>query len=184
VLIHGGSSGIGTTAIQLAHAFGARVLTTVGTAEKAAACLSLGAERAILYGEEDFVTVAREMTGNRGIDVILDMVGGDYIARDVEALAVEGRLVQIAFQRASRVDFDFLPMMVKRLTITGSTLRPRSVAQKGAIAAALRSNVWPLIEAGRVRPIIHTTFPLAEASQAHALMESGRHIGKIVLDCS
>lgn len=184
VLIHGGSSGIGTTAIQLAHTFGARVLTTVGTAEKAAACLSLGAERAILYGEEDFVAVARELTGGRGVDVILDMVGGDYLIRDVEALAVEGRLVQIAFQRGSRVDFDFLPVMIKRLTITGSTLRPRSVAQKGAIAAELRSNVWPLIEAGRVRPVIHATFPLGQAAQAHALMESGRHIGKIVLDCS
>jgi putative PIG3 family NAD(P)H quinone oxidoreductase len=184
VLIHGGSSGIGTTAIQLAREFGARVLTTVGTAEKAAACRDLGAERAINYREEDYVAVAREATGGAGVDLILDMVGGDYIPRDVEALAVEGRLVQIAFQKPSRMEFDFLPMMLKRLTITGSTLRPRSVAEKGAIAGALLTHVWPLIEAGRVRPVIHAVFPLTQAAEAHALMESSAHIGKIMLDCS
>lgn len=184
VLIHGGSSGIGTTAIQLARAFGARVFTTVGSPEKAEACIGLGAERAINYHEEDYVAVVRKFTGGEGVDLVLDMVGGDYIPRDVEALAVEGRLVQIAFQKPSKIEFDFLPMMVKRLTITGSTLRPRSVAQKGAIAQALRDRVWPLLEAGSIRPIIHTVFPLEKANDAHALMESSRHIGKIMLDCT
>jgi len=184
VLVHGGSSGIGTTAIQLARAFGARVLTTVGSAAKAEACLALGAERAIDYRTEDYVAVARALTDGAGVDLILDMVGGDYIPRDVEALAVEGRLVQIAFQKPSRIEFDFLPVMVRRLTITGSTLRPRSVEQKGAIAAALRERVWPLLEAGTVRPVIHATFPLERAGEAHALMESSTHIGKIMLDCT
>jgi putative PIG3 family NAD(P)H quinone oxidoreductase len=183
VLIHGGSSGIGTTAIQLARAFGARIFTTVGSPEKARACVDLGAERAISYREEDFVAVVRELTDGKGVDLILDMVGGDYIPRDVEALAVEGRLVQIAFLKPSKIEFDFRPMMVKRLTITGSTLRPRTVAEKAAIAQALHRKVWPLLEAGDVRPIIFQTFPLAQAAAAHALMESSRHIGKIMLDC-
>jgi putative PIG3 family NAD(P)H quinone oxidoreductase len=183
ILIHGGSSGIGTTAIQLAREFGARIFTTVGNAEKARACKELGAERAINYREEDYVAAVKEQTGGAGVDLILDMVGGDYIPRDVEALAVEGRLVQIAFQKPSRMEFDFQPMMVKRLTLTGSTLRPRSVAQKAAIARALHEKVWPLLEAGKVRPIIYQTFPLREAAAAHALMDSSRHIGKIMLDC-
>ncbi len=183
VLIHGGSSGIGTTAIQLAREFGARVITTVGNADKAKVCRDLGAERAIDYREEDFVAVARGLTGGKGVDLVLDMVGGPYIERNIEALAVEGRLVQIAFQQPSRVEIDFLPMMIKRLTLTGSTLRPRTVAQKAEIAAELREQVWPLIEAGRVKPLIHETFPLAEAAAAHALMESSTHIGKIILTC-
>jgi len=183
VLIHGGSSGIGTTAIQLAREFGARIFTTVGNAQKAKACEDLGAERAINYRDEDYVAVVKELTGGAGVDLILDMVGGDYIPRDVEALAVEGRLVQIAFQKPSKMEFDFLPMMLKRLTLTGSTLRPRTVAQKAAIAEALHQKVWPLLEARTVQPIIYRTFPLAEASAAHALMDSSRHIGKIMLDC-
>ncbi len=181
LLVHGGSSGIGTTAIQLAHAFGAAVLTTVGNAEKAAACERLGAQLAINYREQDFVAAVREATGGAGVDLVLDMVGGDYIARNLEVLATEGRLVQIAFLQGSQVAFDFLPMMLKRLTITGSTLRPRTVAQKAAIAAALLKQVWPLMEAGTVKPVIHATLPLAEAGQAHAMMEESRHIGKIVL---
>ena len=181
LLVHGGSSGIGTTAIQLAHAFGAAVLTTVGNAEKAAACERLGARLAINYREQDFVEAVREATGGAGVDLVLDMVGGDYIARNLEVLATEGRLVQIAFLQGSQVEFNFLPMMLKRLTITGSTLRPRTVAQKAAIAAALHQQVWPLMEAGTVKPVIHATLPLAEAARAHAMMEESRHIGKIVL---
>jgi putative PIG3 family NAD(P)H quinone oxidoreductase len=181
LLVHGGSSGIGTTAIQLARAFGADVLTTVGNAEKAAACERLGARLAINYREQDFVEAVRQATGGAGVDLVLDMVGGDYIARNLEVLATEGRLVQIAFLQGSQVQFDFLPMMLKRLTITGSTLRPRTVAQKAAIAAALHQQVWPLMEAGTVKPVIHATLPLAEAARAHAMMEASRHIGKIVL---
>ena len=183
ILIHGGSSGIGTTAIQLAREFGARAFTTVGNAEKARVCRDLGAARAIDYREEDFVAVARDLTAGAGVDLVLDMVGGPYIERNIEALAIEGRLVQIAFQQSSRVEIDFLPVMIKRLTITGSTLRPRTVAQKAEIAAELREKVWPLIEAGKVKPLIHETFPLAEAAAAHALMESSAHIGKIILTC-
>ncbi|MEO0993200.1 MAG: NAD(P)H-quinone oxidoreductase [Pseudomonadota bacterium] len=183
VLIHGGSSGIGTTAIQLAVAFGARVLVTVGSEAKAEACRALGAERAILYRQEDFVAASREATEGRGVDLVLDMVGGDYVARNIQALAVQGRLVQIAFQQPRRMEIDLLPMMLKRLTLTGSTLRPRSVAEKGAIADALHGRVWPLIEAGRVGPVIHSRFPLSEAVAAHRLMDSSAHIGKILLDC-
>ncbi len=182
LLVHGGSSGIGTTAIQLARAFGASVLTTVGNAEKAAACERLGARLAINYRDQDFVEAVRAATDGRGVDLVLDMVGGDYIARNVKVLATEGRLVQIAFLEGSVVEFNFLPMMLKRLTITGSTLRPRTVAQKTAIAEALREKVWPLLEAGTVKPLIHATFPLAEAARAHAMMEESRHIGKIVLE--
>ena len=180
-LIHGGSSGIGTTAIQLAKAFGARVFTTAGGAEKCAACRRLGAEVAIDYRTEDFVEVASKATDGRGVDVILDMVGGDYILRNLKVLAPEGRLVQIAFLKGSTAEINLLPLMVKRQTLTGSTLRPRSVAEKGAIADALRKNVWPLLDAGTVAPIIHATFPLAKAADAHRLMESSAHIGKIVL---
>lgn len=183
ILIHGGSSGIGTTAIQLAREFGARVFTTVGNEEKAKVCRDLGAERAINYRDEDFVTVVKDLTGGKGVELILDMVGGSYMERNIDALAVEGRLVQIAFLEASKAEVDFLPMMLKRLTLTGSTLRPRTIEQKAEIAAELREKVWPLIEAGRVKPLIHKTFPLAEAAAAHALMESSTHIGKIMLLC-
>jgi putative PIG3 family NAD(P)H quinone oxidoreductase len=181
VLIHGGTSGIGTTAIQLAHAFGARVLTTAGSDEKCAFCCKIGADEAINYRDEDFVERVKALTQGKGVDLILDMVGGDYLPRNVRALAVEGRLVQIAFLKSSKTEFDFMPMMLKRLTLTGSTLRPRSVEQKGAIARELREKVWPLLGAGTVRPIIHKTFPLAEAVEAHRLMESSQHIGKILL---
>lgn len=182
-LVHGGSSGIGTTAIQLAKAFGATVFTTAGSAEKCRACEELGADRAIHYREEDFVAVVKEATGKRGVDLILDMVGGDYIARNIDALAPDGRHVSIAFLAGPKVTFNMQKVMVKRLTLTGSTLRPRPVAEKGAIAAALRAQVWPLLEAGQVAPVLHKTFPLAEAAAAHALMESSAHIGKILLRC-
>jgi putative PIG3 family NAD(P)H quinone oxidoreductase len=180
-LVHGGTSGIGTTAIQLAHAYGARVVATAGGPEKVAACRSLGADRAIDYKAEDFVAAVKDFTEGRGADVILDMVGGDYVARNLKCLALEGRLVQIAFLKGSKLELDLLPLMLKRQTLTGSTLRPRSVAEKGAIAAELRDRVWPWIEAGRVKPVIHRTFPLAEVAAAHRLLEEGRHIGKIVL---
>ncbi|MFE0753082.1 NAD(P)H-quinone oxidoreductase [Inquilinus sp. NPDC058860] len=180
-LVHGGSSGIGTTAIQLAKARGATVFATAGSAEKAQACLDLGADVAIDYREQDFAAVIKEKTGGRGVDVILDMVGGDYVARNIDALAVDGRQVSIAFLKGSKVEVDLQKVMAKRLTLTGSTLRPRSVAEKGAIAAALEAEVWPLIEAGRIRPVIHATFPLAQAAEAHALMESSAHVGKIIL---
>ena len=180
-LVHGGSSGIGTTAIQLARAFGARVFATAGSAEKCAACQALGAERAINYREEDFVAVTRETTGGKGLDLILDMVGGDYVQRNIEALAPDGRLVYIAFLGGSKVEVNLLPMMLKRLTLTGSTLRARSPEFKAAIADNLRQKVWPLIEKGEVKPVIAETFPLAEAAAAHGLMESSTHIGKIVL---
>lgn len=181
LLVHGGSSGIGTTAIQLGRAFGARVLVTAGGPDKCRACEQLGAERAIDYRSEDFVKVAKELTGGRGVDVILDMVGGDYIARDIDALAEDGRHVSIAFLRGPKVSLNLFPMMTKRLTLTGSTLRPRPVEVKAAIARALRQQVWPLLAAGKIKPVVHATFPLAEAAAAHALMESNAHIGKIVL---
>jgi putative PIG3 family NAD(P)H quinone oxidoreductase len=181
LLVHGGSSGIGTTAIQLGRAFAARVLATAGSAEKCRACEGLGAERAIDYRMEDFAAVVAEATGGRGADVILDMVGGDYTPRNVQCLAVEGRLVQIAFLKGSKVELDLRPVMQKRLTVTGSTLRPRPVEEKAAIARALRENVWPRLERGEVRPVIFKTFPLEQAPEAHRLMESSQHIGKIVL---
>jgi putative PIG3 family NAD(P)H quinone oxidoreductase len=180
-LVHGGASGIGTTAIQLARAHGARVFATAGTAEKCAACERLGAERAINYRDEDFVAVVKEETGGAGADVILDMVGGEYTARNLDLLRIDGRLVQIAFLKGSKVEIDLNPLMRKRLTFTGSTLRARSIAEKGAVAAAVRRNVWPLVESGKVKPVIHATFPLAEAAKAHAMMEADQHIGKIVL---
>lgn len=181
-LIHGGTSGIGTTAIQLAHEFGATVYATAGSAEKCLACLRLGAAAAIDYRAQDFVEEIKRLTDGRGVDVILDMVGGDYIPRNIRCLALDGRLVIIAFLRGSKVaEMDFLPVMTRRLTITGSTMRPRSTAQKGAIAEALRRHVWPVLEAGRCGPVIHTVFPLAAAADAHRLMESSQHIGKIVL---
>jgi len=180
-LVHGGSSGIGTTAIQLAHAFGSRVFATAGSAEKCAACVKLGADRAIDHKREDFVAVIEEATGGRGVDVILDMVGGGYLARNMKILALEGRLVQIAYLQGGKAEIDLGSLMMKRQTLTGSTLRPRSVAEKGVIAAALREKVWPLIESGRIAPVIFKTFPLAQAADAHRLMESNSHIGKIVL---
>jgi len=180
-LVHGGSSGIGTTAIQMAKAFGARVFATAGSAEKCAACEALGAERAINYRGEDFVQVVKAATGKKGADVVLDMVGGDYIQRNISALAPDGRLCYIAFLGGSKVEVDFLPMMLKRITIGGSTLRVRSVEFKAAIARNLRDKVWPKIEAGEIKPVVHATFPLAEAADAHRLMESSAHIGKIAL---
>lgn len=181
LLIHGGSSGIGTTAIQLAKAFGARVITTAGSQEKCEACRKLGADVAVNYKTEDFVTATKTATSDKGAEVIVDMVGGDYIARNYEAAAVEGRIVQIAFQGSPKATVDFRRIMLKRLHHTGSTLRSRSVADKGAIARAVEENVLPLIAAGKVKPIIYKTFPLSKAAVAHALMESSAHIGKIVL---
>jgi NADPH2:quinone reductase len=183
-LIHGGTSGIGTTAIQLASATGARVFATVGSDEKRMAAESLGAEMAINYRRCDFVAEVMQRTGGRGVDVILDMVGGPYVARNMQALAMGGRLVQISFLEGSRVDLDLHPIMAKRLTFTGSTLRPRSVEEKGALARDVHEHVWPLLESGRVRPIIDTTFPLADAVAAHRRIESAEHIGKIVLTVS
>ncbi|MCW8835428.1 MAG: NAD(P)H-quinone oxidoreductase [Rhodospirillales bacterium] len=181
LLVHGGSSGIGTTAIQIASRLGVRVITTAGNAEKCEACVGLGAERAVNYREEDFVEAVKTFTDGRGVDVILDMVGGDYIQRNIASLAADGRLVNIAFLQGPKAEVNFLPVMLKRLTLTGSTLRARPVAFKAKIAKALNKNVWPLIEEGKVRPVIHATFPLSDASEAHRLMESGAHIGKIVL---
>jgi putative PIG3 family NAD(P)H quinone oxidoreductase len=180
-LVHGGTSGIGTTAIQLAKALGARVIATAGTAEKCDACRKLGADVAVNYKTEDFVAATKAATGDKGADVILDMVGGDYIARNYEAAAIEGRIVQIAFQGSPKATVNFMRLMLKRLHHTGSTLRSRSVADKGAIRDAVETNVLPLITAGRIKPVIFKTFPLAEAAAAHALMESSEHIGKIVL---
>jgi NADPH2:quinone reductase len=181
LLVHGGSSGIGTTAIQLAKAFGARVITTAGSAEKCAACRALGADLAIDYKSEDFVAATKAATSGGGADVILDMVGGDYIERNYEAAAVEGRIVQIGFQGSSRATVDFRRILLKRLHHTGSTLRSRSVADKAAIARAVEEKLWPLVAAGRVRPVMDRTFPLTAAADAHARMESSAHIGKIVL---
>ena len=180
-LFHGGSSGIGTTAIQLAAARGARVFATAGSDEKCRACEQLGAERAINYKTEDFVAVIKDVTKGRGVDLILDIVGGDYIARDLAALAIEGRLVVIGFMGGDTATLDFRRILGRRLTITGSTLRPRSAAEKGEIAAALRREVWPLLDAGTIKPVVYRTFPLNDAAAAHRLMESSDHVGKIVL---
>lgn len=181
LLVHGGTSGIGTTAIQLATALGARVFATAGTAAKARACEQLGAIRGIDYRNEDFVAVIRAETQDRGVDLILDMVAGSYVGRNIESAATEGRIVVISLLGGSSADVNLALLMSKRLTLTGSTLRPRTVAQKAAIARAVRDNVWPLLAAGRAIPVIYATFPLAEAGAAHALMESSLHIGKIVL---
>jgi NADPH2:quinone reductase len=181
ILIHGGSSGIGTAAIQLAKAFGATVFATVGSEKKGDACLALGADSVVNYRTTDWVRVFKDATGGRGVDLVLDMVGGDYVARNLELLAVEGRLVQIAFLESSKVELDLMQVMRRRLTITGSTLRPRSPEEKGQIARALAQKVWPLVEAGKVKPIIHAEFPLERAADAHRLMQSSEHIGKIVL---
>jgi putative PIG3 family NAD(P)H quinone oxidoreductase len=181
ILIHGGTSGIGTTAIQLARARGAKVFATAGSAEKCAACERLGAHRAINYRDEDFAAAVKSATDNRGVDVVLDMVGGDYFARNVDVLATEGRLVEIATLSGAKAEINIQTMMQRRLTITGSTLRARPVAEKGAIAAAVRREVWPLLESGAVKPVVFKTFPLRQAADAHRLMESSAHIGKIVL---
>jgi NADPH2:quinone reductase len=184
LLVHGGTSGIGTTAIQLARAFGARVFATAGSADKCAACERLGAELAIPYRDVDWVAAIREATAGRGVDLVLDMVGGDYVARNLSLLAIDGRLVQIAFLKTAVVELDLMQVMRRRLTITGSLLRPRTPAEKGAIAAALETQVWPLLAAGTVRPVVHAVFPLERAADAHRLMEASQHIGKIVLDTS
>jgi NADPH:quinone reductase len=181
VLIHGGTSGIGTTAIQLAAAWGAKVYATAGSEKKARACEEFGALRGIDYKTEDFVAVLREETEGRGIDITLDMVAGSYVQRNLEIAAVEGRVVTISLLGGSRAEINMGLVLTKRLTLTGSTLRSRTVAQKAAVADAVRKNVWPLLATGRVRPIIYATFPLAEASEAHRLMETSNHIGKIVL---
>jgi NADPH2:quinone reductase len=181
LLVHGGSSGIGTTAIQLASRSGSRVFATAGSAEKCSKCRELGASVAIDYKTEDFVKVIERETGGKGVDVILDMVGGDYINRNLQCLAVEGRMVHISFLKGAKAEINLASLMIKRQTITGSTLRPQSVAQKGAIAKAVEEKVWPLVAAGEVRPQIHATFPLEQAAEAHRLMESSAHVGKIVL---
>jgi putative PIG3 family NAD(P)H quinone oxidoreductase len=180
-LVHGGSSGIGLTAIQLAKAFGAKVLCTVGNAAKAQACLSVGADVAINYNAQDFVEEVLAHSQQQGVNMILDMVGGDYMQRNLKALSVDGRLVQIAFLQPSKTEVDWMALMVKRLTFTGSTLRPRTAADKAQMANELQAKVWPLLEKGQCQPVIHQVFDLAEAAQAHALMESSTHIGKIML---
>lgn len=181
ILIHGGSSGIGTTAIQLAHTFGARVLTTAGSDEKCSACRSLGADVAINYRATDFVAAVRDETAGRGVDVVLDMVGGEYLQRNLESLAMDGRLVQIGMLGGLNAQINMGPVLQRRLWITGSTLRPRSVPEKAAIARAVHQHVWPLLEAGTVRVPVHATFPLQQAAEAHRVMESSAHIGKLVL---
>lgn len=181
LLVHGGTSGIGTTAIQLGKAFGAQVLATAGSDDKCRACLALGASGAVNYRSEDFVARARELTGGRGADVILDIIGGDYLARNIDALAADGRLVQIGLMGGAKAQLNLAPVLQKRLTITGSTLRPRPPQEKGRIARALEEHVWPLLESGAVKPIVHATFPLAQAAAAHELLESSTHVGKVVL---
>ena len=182
LLVQGGSSGIGVTAIQVAKALGHRVFATAGTPEKCRACEELGAERAINYKEEDFVAVVKELTGGKGVDVVLDMVGGDYVAREVSCLADDGRIVIIALLGGAKADVDLGQVLRRRLTITGSTLRPRPISFKAQIARELRERVWPLLAAGTIRPVIYKTFPLSAAAEAHALMESSTHVGKIMLD--
>jgi NADPH2:quinone reductase len=179
LLVHGGTSGIGTTAIMLAKAFGAKVIATAGSDEKCDACRKLGADAAINYKTTDFVPAVKEITGGHGADVILDMVGGPYVERNHQCAAMDGRVAQIAFMQGAKADLRF--MSQRRIRHMGSTLRPRTVAEKGAIASALREKVWPLIEAGQIRPVMDSTFPLAQASKAHARLESSQHIGKVVL---
>ena len=180
-LIHGGSSGIGTAAIQLARARGVRVFATAGSDEKCRACEALGAERCINYRDIDFVPLIRELTDNRGVDLVLDMVGGEYVSRNLDVLAMDGRLIQIGVLGGAKAAINMMPVLQRRLTITGSTLRARPVAEKGAIARAVEAHVWPLIESGAVRSIVHATYPLAAAADAHACMEASTHVGKLVL---
>jgi putative PIG3 family NAD(P)H quinone oxidoreductase len=181
ILVHGGSSGIGTTAIQLAHAAGAHVYATAGSGEKCAACESLGAQKAINYRQTDFVAAIKDLTNGRGVYVVLDMVAGDYVQRNIEVLAMNGRLVMIGRQGGVKSEIDVMPILRKRLVLTGSTLRTRSVEEKGALAQSVYQHVWPLFESGAVRVIVHQTFPLSHAAEAHRLMESSAHVGKIVL---
>ena len=181
LLVHGGTSGIGTTAIMLAKAFGAKVIATAGSPAKAEECARLGADLAIDYRTQDFVAASKDFTGGKGVDVILDMVGGDYVPRNHAAAAMDGRIVQIAFLHGPKVEFDLRPLMMKRLVHTGSTLRPRSAAEKAVIAEALLAKVWPWLSQGRCKPIIDSVYPLADAAKAHARMESSAHVGKIVL---
>jgi len=181
LLVHGGSSGIGVTAIQMAAAMGNRVFATAGSDEKCAACVKLGAEKAINYRTQDFAEAVKAATGGKGVNVILDMVGGDYVPKELKCLAEEGRLVFIAYLRGPKTELDINEVMRKRLTLSGSTLRPRPIEFKGAIARSLRERIWPLIETGRIKPVVFKTFPLAEAREAHKLMESSQHVGKIVL---
>jgi len=182
ILIHGGTSGIGYTAIQYAKAFGASVITTVGSDDKASFCRKLGADHAINYRTHDFVAEVATITNKRGVELVLDMVGGDYIARNLRCVAIEGRIVIIAFLHGSKAEVDWMPIMLKRLTVTGSTMRASPTERKVAIAAALRERIWPLYASGRIAPVIHRVFPLADAAAAHALMESSQHVGKIMLD--
>ena len=181
ILIHGGSSGIGTTAIQLAHAFGAKVLTTAGSPEKCQACTALGADVAINYRDVDFVQAVRQATDGRGVNVVLDMVGGEYLQRNIDCLAMDGRLVQIGFLGGTKAQINTVPVLQRRLWITGSTLRARSVAEKAAIGREVHQQVWPLLEAGTVHVLVHATFPLRDAAEAHRVMESSTHVGKLVL---
>ncbi|MGE5128681.1 MAG: NAD(P)H-quinone oxidoreductase [Sphingomonadaceae bacterium] len=181
LLVQGGSSGIGVTAIQMAKAMGNRVIATAGSDEKCAACVRLGADKAINYRTQDFLAEVLAATGGKGVNVVLDMVGGDYVPKELKCLADEGRLVFIAFLRGPKTELDINEVMRRRLVLTGSTLRPRPVEFKGAVARSLREHVWPLIEAGKIRPVVFKTFPLAEAAEAHRLMESSQHIGKLVL---
>jgi len=181
LLVHGGSSGIGTTAIQLANAMDHRVFVTAGSQEKCQHCLELGAERAINYRDEDFVSEVKALTNGKGVDVILDMVGGDYVQRNIRAAAFRGRIISLAFLKGSKVEVDLMPMMLKQLVLTGSTLRSRPVSEKAEIARSLLDKVWPLLDNGVIAPVIHRTFPLHRANEAHRLMESSEHIGKIVL---
>jgi len=181
LLIHGGTSGIGTTAIQIASQLGVRVIATAGSADKCQACLDLGADQAVNYREDDFVPLARAFGGGKGVNVILDMVGGDYVARNIKSLAPDGRLVNIAFLQGSKVELDLMAVMLKRLTLTGSTLRARDPGFKAAIAENLKKTVWPLLESGAIKPVVHQTFTLENVADAHRLMESSAHIGKIVL---
>jgi NADPH:quinone reductase len=183
ILVHGGSGGIGTTAIQLAKLFGSHVIATAGAADKCAFCRTLGADHAIDYKTQDFVAEVKALTTKRGVDVILDMVGGAYIQKNLSLLGLEGRLVQISFLQGSRVEsFDFMPLMLKRLTVTGSTMRARSIEQKAEVARALHDKIWPSLDRGKALPVVHATFPLEDARAAHELMESSHHLGKIVLE--
>jgi NADPH2:quinone reductase len=184
ILVHGGSSGIGTTAIQMARAFGARVFATAGSAAKCRSCEAIGAERAFNYREADFVALIKDATGGRGVDVVLDMVAGDYLQRNLESLALDGRLVVIGQLGGTTSQIDTSPLLRRRLTVTGSTLRARTVAEKGAIASAVHRNVWPFLESGAIRVLIHETFALTDAAAAHAMMESSAHVGKLVLRVS